>query len=163
MKGTCFQQFVKKNTLYIFAFYYLIVHQQTTGTMYAQPLAWIFFQLGTKWYILPDQFERICRWQNKGNLHIVFWFGEDWKHYGKMRKWRLLAFSPFTTTFPKVSNFGVVKSLDCDLIISVYLSSLLVAHLSDAPRRRLVVTGDSARIQYETTENSAWFFNVLGV
>ena len=50
-----------------------------------------------------------------------------------------------------------------DLIISVYLSSLPVAHLSDAPRRRLVVTGDSARIQDETTENSAWFFNVLGV
>ena len=49
------------------------------------------------------------------------------------------------------------------LIISVYLSSLQVAHLSDTPRRRLVVTGDSARIQDETTENSAWFFNVLGV
>ena len=49
------------------------------------------------------------------------------------------------------------------LIISVYLSSLPVAHLSDASRRRLVVTGDSARIQDETTENSAWFFNVLGV
>ena len=49
------------------------------------------------------------------------------------------------------------------LVISVYLSSLPVAHLSDAPRRRLVVTGDSARIQDETTENSAWFFNVLGV
>ena len=31
------------------------------------------------------------------------------------------------------------------------------------PGRRLVVTGDSARIQAETTENSAWFFNVLGV
>ena len=43
------------------------------------------------------------------------------------------------------------------------LSSLPVAHLSDAPRRRLVVTGDSARIQDETTESSAWFFNVLGV
>ena len=49
------------------------------------------------------------------------------------------------------------------IIIFVYLSSLPVAHLSDAPRRRLVVTGDSARIQDETTENSAWFFNVLGV
>ena len=49
----------------------------------------------------------------------------------------------------------------CSLII--YLSSLPVAHLSDAPRRRLVVTGDSARIQDETTENSGWFFNVLGV
>ena len=49
------------------------------------------------------------------------------------------------------------------LVISIYLSSLPVAHLSDAPRRRLAVTGDSARIQDETTENSAWFFNVLGV
>ena len=50
------------------------------------------------------------------------------------------------------------------LAISVYLhvSSLPVAHLSDAPRRRLVDTGDIARIQDETTENSAWFFNVLG-
>ena len=45
----------------------------------------------------------------------------------------------------------------------IYLSSLLVAHLSDAPRRRLVVKGDNARIQDETTENSAWFFTVLGV
>ena len=33
----------------------------------------------------------------------------------------------------------------CLKVISVYLSSLPVAHLSDAPRRRLVVTGDSAR------------------
>ena len=49
------------------------------------------------------------------------------------------------------------------LIIFVYLSLLPVAHLSDAPIRRSVVTGDSARIQEKTTENSAWFFNVLGV
>ena len=49
------------------------------------------------------------------------------------------------------------------LVISVYLSSLPVAHLSDAPRRWLVVTGDSARIQDETTENSTCFFNVLSV
>ena len=49
------------------------------------------------------------------------------------------------------------------LVTFVYLSSLPVAHLNDAPRRRLVVTGDSARIQDETAENSAWFFNVLGV
>ena len=38
------------------------------------------------------------------------------------------------------------------LLLFVYLSSLLVAHLSDAHRRWLVVTGDSARIQDETTE-----------
>ena len=49
------------------------------------------------------------------------------------------------------------------LVISVYLSWLLVAHLSEAPRRRLVVTVDSARIQEETTDDSAWFYNVLGV
>ena len=54
------------------------------------------------------------------------------------------------------------KGILC-LFISVYLSSLPVAHLSDAPRRRLVVTGYSARIQDETTESSAHFFNVLGV
>ena len=64
------------------------------------------------------------------------------------------------------SNFTVNLNLCVwleNLIISVYLSSLQVAHLSDAPRRLLVVTGESARIQDETTENSAWFFNVLGV
>ena len=33
------------------------------------------------------------------------------------------------------------------LVISGYLSSLPVAHLSDDPRRRLVNTGDSTRIQ----------------
>ena len=44
------------------------------------------------------------------------------------------------------------------LVISVYLSSLPVAHLSDAPIRLLVVTGESARIQDETTESSAWLF-----
>ena len=42
------------------------------------------------------------------------------------------------------------------------LSSLSVAHLSDASRRRLVVTRDSARKQDETTESSAWCFNVIG-
>ena len=49
------------------------------------------------------------------------------------------------------------------LVISVYLSSLPVAYLSDTPRRRLVDTGDRARIQGKTAERSAWFFNVLGV
>ena len=56
-------------------------------------------------------------------------------------------------------NFIVVFGL----VISVYLLSLPVAHLSDAPRKRLVVTGDSARIKDKITENSAWFFDVLGV
>ena len=36
----------------------------------------------------------------------------------------------------------------------VYLLSLPVAHLSDAPIRQLVVMGDSARIQDKTTESS---------
>ena len=49
------------------------------------------------------------------------------------------------------------------LFVSIYLSSLTVANLSDTPRRRLVVTGDSSRIQDENTESSAWFFNVIGV
>ena len=50
--------------------------------------------------------------------------------------------------------------------ISVYLSSLPVAYMSDAPKRRsrrLTVTGESARTQDETTESSAWFFNKLVV
>ena len=42
-------------------------------------------------------------------------------------------------------------------IFSAYLSWLPVDHLSDAPRRRLVVTEDSARIQDERTESSTWF------
>ena len=37
------------------------------------------------------------------------------------------------------------------------------SHVSEVPRIRLVVTGDSARIQDKTTESSAWFFNMLGV
>ena len=49
------------------------------------------------------------------------------------------------------------------LISFIYLSSLPVVRLSDDPRRRLVVTGDSARVQDETTKSSTWFFNVLGV
>ena len=49
------------------------------------------------------------------------------------------------------------------LVISVYLSSLPVVHLSDAQRRRFVITWDSVRIQDETTESSAWFFNVIGI
>ena len=42
------------------------------------------------------------------------------------------------------------------LVISVYLSSLPAAHLSDAPRRRLVVTGDSARIPPGSLTYSAY-------
>ena len=60
-------------------------------------------------------------------------------------------------------NQRICPHLRYKLVIFVYLSSLPVAHLSDARRRRLVVTGDSARIQDETTESSACFYNVLGV
>ena len=79
----------------------------------------------------------------------------------RLRKRRMLWLFPdvpryLNSPLPKVGVF-------VSIFIFVYLSSLPVAHLSDAPRRRLVVTGDSARIQDETTENSAWFFNVLGV
>ena len=41
--------------------------------------------------------------------------------------------------------FNSSNTITFGLVISVYLSSLPVAHLSDAPRRQLVVTGDSAR------------------
>ena len=44
-----------------------------------------------------------------------------------------------------------------------YLLLVPVGHLNDATRRRLIVTGDSARIQEETTESSSWFFNLHGV
>ena len=47
------------------------------------------------------------------------------------------------------------------LVISIYLSSLSVVHQSNVPRRWLVVTGDSARIQDETTESFALFFNTV--
>ena len=66
--------------------------------------------------------------------------------------------------FRNLSSLLVAHRSDVfSLVISVYLSSLPVAHLSDTPRKRLVVTGDSARVQDETAESSAWFFNVLGV
>ena len=49
------------------------------------------------------------------------------------------------------------------LVIPVYLSSLPIAHLSNTPRRLLVITRDSAGIQDETTESFFWFSDVLGV
>ena len=49
------------------------------------------------------------------------------------------------------------------LVKTVDLFFTFYARLSDALRRRLVVTADSARIQHVTSESSAWFFNVLGV
>ena len=75
-------------------------------------------------------------------------------------KKRLVALANEHNLLPKTE---LEKEKSQDYYFFVYLSSLPVAHLSDAPRRWLVVTGDSARIQDETTENSAWFFNVLGV
>ena len=47
------------------------------------------------------------------------------------------------------------------LFVSEYLSLLPVSHLSDALRRQLVVTEDSARIQDKTNESFAWFFKSL--
>ena len=41
------------------------------------------------------------------------------------------------------------------MFVSVYLSSQPVAHLSNAPRRLLIVTGNSARLQDKTTESSS--------
>ena len=62
------------------------------------------------------------------------------------------------------NGFSEPRTRDLEvLIVSNYLSLLPDVHLSDTPRRWLVVTGDSARIQDETTQNSAWFLNVLGV
>ena len=51
-------------------------------------------------------------------------------------------------------------SLKLDRLIG-YFRLFIVA--TDAPRRRLVVTRDSSRIQDETTKSSARFYNVLGV
>ena len=42
-----------------------------------------------------------------------------------------------------------------------YFHLFIVA--TEAPRRRLVVTGDSARIEEKTTESSTCFFNILGL
>ena len=75
----------------------------------------------------------------------------------------------FCKTFVDIIHWSCVDQVVQDtvftfgLVISVYLSSLPVAHLSNTPRRRLpvVVTGDSARIQDETTESSALFCNSL--
>ena len=47
------------------------------------------------------------------------------------------------------------------LSVSIYSSSLMVAHLSDVSRRQLVVTRDSARIQDETTEKSCRSLSVV--
>ena len=56
------------------------------------------------------------------------------------------------------------KQTEVELIDYFHLFIIATGcHQSDAPRRRLVVTGDSARIEDGTTENSFWFFNVLGV
>ena len=53
------------------------------------------------------------------------------------------------TSVVERQNSGFVVC--CLFVISVYR------------RYRLVITENSARIQDETTESSAWFFNVLGV
>ena len=55
-----------------------------------------------------------------------------------------------------VISWQILHLIDCFRLFIVVTGC-------NAPRGRLVVTGDSARIQDETSENSAWFFNVLGV
>ena len=52
--------------------------------------------------------------------------------------------------------FNVVFNIISDKLrqFLFFLSSLPVAHLCNVPRRRLVMTVDSARIQDETTESS---------
>ena len=67
--------------------------------------------------------------------------------------------SPMCDSSQPLSNMQL--RLKDEVNIFVYLSSLPVAHLSDAPRKRLVVTGDSARIQDKTTDSTASFFNAL--
>ena len=56
--------------------------------------------------------------------------------------------SLFRQIFPHINH----KQMNKTLFVSVYLLSLPFAHLSDAPRRRLVITRDSARIQDATTQ-----------
>ena len=111
-------------------------------------------------------FEQIHNFSNEFPLMVTeFWTGwfDHWtsEHSGlDVDGWYWLQYSYMNAILDKES---FMLLLELDLIIFVYLSLLPVAHLSDAPRRRLVVMGDSARIQDEITENSAWFFNVLGV
>ena len=54
------------------------------------------------------------------------------------------------------SGNGLTLGLPAPFLVSVYLSSLPVAHLSDAPITKLVVTVNNARIQDGTTESSTW-------
>ena len=63
-----------------------------------------------------------------------------------------------------VNTFAINRELFGVLCcFRVYISSLPVVHPSDATRIRSVVMRDSVRIQEETTESSAWFFDEFGV
>ena len=70
--------------------------------------------------------------------------------YGKV--WTKFVFHKF--------SWNNSTTISICLFVSIYHWLLPVAHLSDAPRRWLVVMGDSSRIQDKTTEISTWFFNM---
>ena len=78
-----------------------------------------------------------------------------------------IIFVPFKCAFFRIRKTYECRDFFFFFVISVFFfffnRRYRIAHLSDAPRKRLVVTGDSARIQDVTIESSAWFFNVLGV
>ena len=63
--------------------------------------------------LLPnDKIESMCRQQNACESKIKFCNGTSRKHYGKRKKFSLLTFFPFPTTFSKVLLFKIVKSRD---------------------------------------------------
>ena len=105
-----------------------------------------------------------------------YWPGRGSNQRPPVLKSCMLPTEPWGLAVPRQKKMDITDPSLCDdclrvidqglvgcLVICVYLSSLPIAHLSYAPRRRVVVTGDGARIQDETTGSSAWFFNVLGV
>ena len=103
------------------------------------------------------------------NLHYVaFFFSIDlgtFKLWTK-RMWEMqLKSSVYQILWGMPARLSLRESeglwLKCNSMISTRYQFLL--HFDTAYRSWLVVTGDSARIQDETTENSAWFFNVLGI
>ena len=77
------------------------------------------------------------------------------------REWGGLSYGKvWTKFFTNSLGWNNSTTISICLFVSIYHWLLPVAHLSDAPRRWLVVTGDSSRIQDKTTEISTWFFNM---
>ena len=85
-------------------------------------------------------------------------------HRRNLRKFAIFLI-PFTKDQVPPENICRCQKKTCWLVIFDCLSLLPDAHLSNAPGRQLVVMGggDTARIQDETTENSVWFINMLGI